>query len=191
MSTTRRAILGATLGAFMLSPLVTGSASADDGTVIDARVNLALGKLFSEHPGSRDLAARSKAILIMPDIVKGGFIVGGSYGEGALRLNDGSGQFGTTTEYYSVGAASVGLQAGIQETSHALFFLTDGALSSFRTSNGWEAGVDAEVTFPEAGFNIGTNSSILEKPVIGFVFDEDGLLAGASLEGAKYTRIDR
>ncbi|MEM1385360.1 MAG: YSC84-related protein, partial [Pseudomonadota bacterium] len=175
------------VAAFAIAPFAATAALAAEGEVIDARVNIALEKLYKEHPGTQELARQAKAILVMPDIVKGGFIVGGSYGEGALRLNDGGGAYRASAEYYSVGAASVGFQAGLQETSHALFFLTDGALAQFRNSNGWEAGVDAEVTFPEAGFNIGTNSSILQKPVVGIVFDEDGLLAGASLEGAKYS----
>ena len=158
--------------------------------MIEARVNLALEKLYRQIPGSRDLAAQAKGILVMPDVIKGGFIVGGAYGEGALRLND-AGAFTRTDSYYSVGALSAGLQAGLQQTSHALFFLTDEALQRFRRADGWQVGADAEVTFPDKGVNLGVDSATLNKPVIGFVFGEDGLLVGASLEGAKYSRILR
>jgi lipid-binding SYLF domain-containing protein len=127
----------------------------------------------------------------MPDVVKGGFIVGGAYGEGALRPNDGSGTYQQSEAYYSVAAGSIGLQIGIQSTSHALFFLTDASLDKFRKADGWTIGADAEVTFPDAGLNVGVDSTSFQKPVVGFVFGEDGLLIGASLEGAKYSKIDR
>ncbi len=85
----------------------------------------------------------------------------------------------------------MGLQIGVQSTSHVLFFMTDAALAKFRSTDGWEIGVDAEVTFPEAGLNAGVDSTTFEKPVIAVVFAEDGLLVGASLAGAKYSPIQR
>lgn len=186
----RRALqaLATTAAAAALPALPANAASAE---VIDARVNLALGKLWQQVPGSQELATRAKGMLVMPNVVKGGLIVGGAYGEGALRLNDPVSGYGPSVAYYSVSAASIGLQAGIQKTSHALFFLTDNALAKFRRADGWEVGADAEVTFPDAGLNIGVDSTSFEKPVIGFVFAEDGLLIGASLQGAKYSLLQR
>ena len=121
----------------------------------------------------------------MPDVVKGGLIIGGSYGEGALRIG------GATDSYYSVAAASVGYQIGVQTTSHALFFMTEAALSSFQRSSGWELGADAEFTVPGDGISLNLDSTTAKSPVIAVIFAQDGLLAGASLEGAKYTRIAR
>jgi len=159
--------------------------------VIDARVNVALGKLWKEVPWARDIADRAKGILVMPEVVKGGFIVGGAYGEGALRLNGPAHVYQNSVGYYSVSAASIGLQIGVQSTSHALFFMTDKALAKFRRADGWEVGADAEVTFPDAGLNAGVDSSTYERPVIGAVFAEDGLMVGVSLAGAKYSPIQR
>lgn len=188
--TRRRAIAAlATTAAAAAIPLVP--ARAADAATIDARVNVALGKLWKQVPSSQELARRAKGMLVMPRVVKGGLIVGGAYGEGALRINDPTTGYGPTAAYYSVSAASVGLQAGIQKTSHVLFFLTDQALAKFRRADGWQIGADAEVTFPDAGVNVGVDSTSYEKPVIGIVFGEDGLLIGASLEGAKYSQIHR
>ena len=50
-------------------------------------------------------------------------------------------------------------------------------------------GADAEITFPEAGMNAQVNSTLLSRPVLGYVFGQDGLMVGASLEGVKYSRI--
>jgi len=194
MTITRRRALGALAATAVVTAVtVTGAlpARAADAAVIDARVNLALGKLWQEVPSARDIAEHAKAMLVMPEVVKGGFIVGGAYGEGALRLNDPAVGYEKHGGYYSVGAASVGLQIGVQTTSHVLFFMTDQALEKFRQADGWEIGADAEVTFPEAGLHAGVDSTTMKKPVIGIVFAKDGLLVGASLEGAKYSPIQR
>lgn len=187
---TRRGVIAAIaiLAGTIVAPM---TAEAADREAIDARVRLALEELYRDVPGARDLAAESKGMLIMPSVVKGGFIVGGSYGEGALRINHPGRGYAGNEEYYSVAAASIGFQAGVQETKHVLFFLTDRALEKFRSSDGWEAGVDAEVTVPDAGANIGVDTTSQSNPVIGVVFGEDGLMLGASLEGAKYSRIVR
>ena len=177
------AIAGACIGA---------PAQAEDREVIDARVNLALGKMWSKLPETRQLSSRARAMLVMPEVLKGGLVIGGSYGEGALLLNDDVlGYEAPAADYYSVGAASVGLQIGVQSSSHVLFFMTDDAVGKFRQSKGWEIGADAEVTFPDAGLNAQTSSTLMENPVIGVVFGQDGFLIGASLEGAKYSRIAR
>ena len=166
-------------------------ALAADAATINSRVNLALNQLYAEVPNARDLAAKAKGMLVMPDVIKGGFILGGAYGEGALRLNDPTQGYEKHGGYFSVGAASVGLQIGVQSTSHVLFFMTDEALEKFRRADGWEIGADAEVTFPDKGLNAGIDSTSYEKPVVGVVFAEDGLLVGVSLEGAKYSPINR
>jgi lipid-binding SYLF domain-containing protein len=179
---TRRRALALAAAAATLAAL---PAAAENRTVIDAKVDLALKELFATVDGSEDLYNRAVGVLIMPDIVKGGLIVGGAYGEGALRVG------GQSVEYYSVAAASIGLQIGVQSSKQALFFMTDEALARFRRADGWEAGVDAEVTFPGAGVNVGADTTTRNAPVVAIVFGEDGLLAGASLEGAKYSRVNR
>ncbi len=187
---TRRQFTAMGAGAAIAS--ATGSVMAEDRAVIDARVRLAITQLYAAIPAAKQLAPRARGMLVMPDVVKGGLIVGGSYGEGALVLNNGSGKYdGAPTEYYSVAAASLGLQIGVQTSSHVLIFMNDRGLSDFRRADGWEVGADAEVTFPEAGLNAQVNSTLLEKPIIGYVFGQDGFLAGVSLEGAKYSKIAR
>lgn len=175
--------LGATLPAL---------AMAEDREVIDARVNLALGRMYSSVPDSRGLSSRARAMLVMPSVLKGGFLLGGAYGEGSLLVNTAErGYEPPSAGYYSVAAASIGLQAGVQTTSHVLFFMTDQALTEFKGAQGWEVGVDAEVTFPEKGLNAQANSTVYNEPVVALVFGGDGLLIGASLEGAKYSPLVR
>ena len=173
------AIAAVTLAA--LSP----AARADDAKVIDTKVQMALKQLYATVPGSQELAQRSKGVLVMPEVTKAGLIVGGAYGEGALLIN------GRTVGYYSVAAASFGLQIGIQQTKHALFFLTQAALEKFRRADGWQLGADAEFTVPDNGVNVNVSTKTSNKPVILVVFGQDGLLAGVSMEGSKYSKINR
>ena len=170
----------------------TTPARAEDREVINARVNFALGRMWSKIPVTRKLSSRAQAMLVMPDIVKAGLIVGGAYGEGALLLNDPKkGYEAPPVGYYSVAAASVGLQLGLQSSSHVLFFMTQQAVQKFRAADGWQIGADAEVTFPDAGLNAKVTTQLVNKPVIGYVFGQDGFLAGVSLEGAKYSKVVR
>lgn len=177
---TRRAMFAAATAA-----LLAGPAAAESAQEIRENVALAEETLYRDVAGARELAERAEGVLIMPDVVKGGLIVGGSYGEGALKIN------GAIDSFYSVAAASIGYQIGVQKTSHALFFMTPSALRKFQNADGWEVGADAEVTVPGDGVSANVDSTSLKSPVIAIVFAQDGLLAGASLEGAKYSRIAR
>ncbi len=185
-----RRIALALVAALLAAPLLPAPAASADRAVIDARVDLALSELYATVPGAQALAERARGVLVIPAVVKGGFLLGAAYGEGSLLLPTGSGAL-QPVAYYSVAAASVGLQAGIQESSQALFFLTPEALAAFRASDGWEAGVDAEVTILDGGAAVGLSTAEAQKPVVAIVFGSDGLLLGASLEGSKYSPIQR
>jgi lipid-binding SYLF domain-containing protein len=175
----------------MASSAIAAPAMASDRAVIDNRVQLALERLYAKMPDARELASRARGMLVMPSVLKGGFILGGAYGEGALLTGGAQGLQAPAAGYYSVASASVGLQLGVQSSHHVLFFMTDAALDRFRRADGWEIGADAEVTLPESGLALQLNSTVTNKPIIGVVFGQDGFLLGASLEGAKYSPIVR
>mgnify|MGYP001232723340 FL=1 len=152
---------------------------------IDNASESVLKKLFSLNPDSVSVFDRAAGVLIMPSITKAGFGLGGSYGEGVLQIR------GVSVDYYSVASASYGFQLGAQQYSHVLFFMTQEALRDFRTIDGWEIGADAEVTFRDAGYAYGISSNTVTKPIYGIIFNQKGIMAGASLEGAKYSRLIR
>lgn len=179
-----RRLFTTALAALALTAAATAT-RAEDAAVIDTKVRMALEQMFSQVPGSRDLFNRANGVLVMPEVTKAGLIVGGAYGEGALLVNN------ATVGYYSVAAASIGFQIGVQQTKHALFFLTQSALEKFRRADGWELGADAEFTVPDEGVNINVSTETANKPVILVVFGQDGLLAGVSMEGSKYSKINR
>jgi lipid-binding SYLF domain-containing protein len=150
---------------------------------IDAGVDGALAQLFNSVPGSRDLAGKAAGVLVFPDVVSAGFIVGGSYGQGALR------KAGTTTAYYSVGAGSVGLLAGAQSKAMYLLFMTPESLKKFEASEGWTAGADASVAIAEVGADASVSSKTAKAPIIGFVQTNGGFMANLSLDGTKFNKL--
>lgn len=150
---------------------------------IDARADATLNHLYSNYPATREIADKSTGILVMPLVTEGGFIVGGGYGRGALRVG------GVTVDYYSATKGSVGFQIGAQQFAHVLFFMTEDALGRFRRATGWVAGADVEYVFNDQGGNLRADTVTTTAPVVAVVFGQAGALVGASLEGMKYTRI--
>jgi lipid-binding SYLF domain-containing protein len=175
-----------TLGALASTTAITacGNGVGSRGPEkIDARVDTTLNYLYTNYPNTRDLAAKSTGILVMPLVTEGGLIVGGGYGRGALRINN------VTVDYYSATKGSVGLQIGAQQFAHVLFFMTEDALEGFRRSLGWAAGADIEYVFRDKGENLRAETTTSTAPVVAVIFGQAGALAGVSLEGMKYTRI--
>ena len=182
----RRGFLTASGAALVLAGCqntVLGNGIGSKGAAqIDGRVDKTRDYLFNEYPGTRDLASRAFGVLFMPLVTEAGFGIGGGYGRGALRIN------GATVDYYSATRATIGFQIGAQQYAHALFFMTDAALSGFRRSNGWAAGAEVRYATPEQGAALGKETTELD-PVIGLIFGQQGLIAGATLAGVKYSRI--
>ena len=179
----RRALIGAAGSSLILAASCGNGVGSGGGAQIDARVDATRDFLFSTFPGTRDLEAKSFGVLYMPLVTEAGFFVGGAYGRGALRINN------VTVDYYSTTRASYGLQIGAQQYAHALFFMTEGALADFRSSSGWAASADLRYATPDkGGASIGKETTELD-PVIALVFGQSGLIAGATLAGSKYTRI--
>lgn len=178
--TRRGFILGGS--AFALSACSNGVGS-QGGPRIDQRVDATRDFLFSRYPATQELAGRASGILWMPLITEAGFGVGGSFGRGALRIND------VTVDYYSATQATFGLQIGAQQYAHALFFMTPDALAKFRQSSGWALGADAKYALNDQGETLLADSNTVLNPVLAFVFGQAGAIVGATLEGTKYNRI--
>lgn len=177
------AILAACLGMmFFVSPALTLAASA---TEIDIGVSETLKKFKTEVPGGAQFLSRAKGVLVFPKVIKAGFGIGGEYGEGALLIN------GATVDYYSTAAASIGLQLGAQSKSLVVVFLATDSLQYFRNSKGWKAGVDGSVAVVEWGAGEDINTIDIEDPIVGFVFSNKGLMFNLTLEGSKFTRLNK
>jgi lipid-binding SYLF domain-containing protein len=151
---------------------------------IEANVDAAL-KLFDQVKGGKEFLQKARGVLVLPGVFKAGLIVGGEYGEGALRIG------GKTVDYYSIAAGSFGLQIGAQQKNVIIIFMDEGALKSFRASAGWKVGADGSV----AAINVGAGASIdttqIKETIVSVIFGQKGLMANATIEGAKLTKIVR
>lgn len=161
------------------------NAHAASAKEIDIEVQAALERFKSEVNGGKAFLKKADGVLVFPDIIKAGIGIGGEYGEGALLVN------GKTVQYYSTAAASIGFQLGAQQKTVVLVFLDRKKLADFRDSDGWEVGVDGSVALIEWGAGKDINSIEIDEPIVGFVFNNKGLMYNLTLEGSKITRIDR
>lgn len=160
-----------------------GLAAAASRADIDTDVNAALEKLYRESPAARALAETAVGILVFPQVVKGGLLIGGQYGDGALRKG------GKTVGYYNTAAVSYGLQAGAQTFGYALFFMTAEALAYLDRSDGWEIGVGPSVVVVDEGMAKTLTTTTAKEGIYAFVFGQKGLMAGVGIQGSKITRI--
>ncbi|MGD0231485.1 MAG: lipid-binding SYLF domain-containing protein [Syntrophorhabdales bacterium] len=163
----------------------TGIACAASAAGIDADANAALVKLYEDSPVAKALADKAVGILVFPNIVKAGFIVGAHYGEGALL------QQGKTVGYYNSVAGSYGLQAGIQTFGYVLFLMTSRAVEYLERSSGWEIGVGPSIVIVDKGVAKTLTTTTAKSDVYAFIFDQKGLMAGLGLQGSKITKISK
>ncbi|KIP13160.1 hypothetical protein KY49_488 [Burkholderia sp. MSHR3999] len=160
------------------------AASASKRESIDASVNATLSRLYSTVPGSRELVAKSRGILVFPNVLQAGLIVGGQSGNGALRVG------GSTIGYYNTSSLSVGLQAGAQSKAIVFLFMTQDALDSFRKTDGWSAGADASVAVVKVGANGAVDTNTATAPVQVLVLTNAGLMGDLSVNGTKVTKLN-
>ena len=152
---------------------------------IDRNVDAAYQQLLASSPEIRDLADQSVAILVFPTVTKGGFMIGGQYGEGAMLRE------GDTTGYYSLAGISYGLQIGGQQFSYAMFFLNDAALQYFRDNDGWEAGSGPTLVGGREGWSASMGTNNLQGDIVPVFYGQAGLMAGVGLQGTKITKLER
>jgi lipid-binding SYLF domain-containing protein len=169
--------------------LIIGSFSASSyaatASEIDASVNASLDRFVNQVKGAKEFLNAAKGVLIIPKVIEGALVVGAEYGEGALRIG------GKTVGYYNVAAASFGYQIGGEEKDIIIVFMNQAVLKKFRVSQNWQAGVDAKVTLINVGADESLNTAKFKQPVVGFVFGQKGLMAGATIEGAKFTKMKK
>lgn len=173
-------LISALLLAGVLSANPVFAASAAE---IDKDVALSLEKLYASSLAAQELSKVSKGILVFPNVIKAGLVVGGQYGDGALLVD------GQTAGYYNTVAASYGLQAGAQSFGYAMFLMTDEALSYLKKSKGWEVGVGPTVVVMDEGKAKSLTTSTAKEDIYAFIFGQKGLMAGIGLQGSKISRI--
>ncbi len=161
----------------------TSAPVADAQKQIEHDVNATLERLYSTAPDSRELIKKANGVLVFPNVIAAGYVIGGQYGDGQLRVH------GRTAGNYNLASLSVGLQIGAQSKAVVLLFMTQEALDKFRQSEGWAAGADASVAVLKVGVNGAIDVNSTSGPVLAFVLTNAGLMANLTLEGTKISRV--
>jgi len=159
------------------------SANAATKEDLDRSSTEALQKLYKTNVIAQALSEKARAVLIFPNMKKAGLVFGGAYGEGELKQGD------KVDGYYNSVTASVGLQAGVQEYGYAVFLMTPKAETYLRKSHGWELGVGPTIVLVDEGKAKNFSTSTVKDDAYAFVFDQEGLMAGVSIEGTKISKI--
>jgi lipid-binding SYLF domain-containing protein len=178
MKRTKPILAGLILAAITL--LTTGTASAD--LVSDSR--RALQQLVAQNPAAAKCKSKAVAVLVFPDIVKAGFIIGAQSGQGILFLH------GRPGGRYRTVAGSYGLQAGVQKYGYALFLMNQDAVNWVNNTRGWEIGTGPSVVIVDKGMARSFSTDTLHSGIYAFTFDQQGLMAGLGLQGSKIMRVD-
>jgi len=163
-------------------PVASYAATASE---IDASVNASLDRFVKEVKGAQEFLNAAKGVLIIPKVIEGALVVGAEYGEGSLMIS------GKTVGYYNIASASFGYQIGGEQKDIIIVFMNNKVLNKFRSSKNWSVGVDAKVTLINVGVDESLNSAKIKQPVVGFVFGQKGLIAGATIEGSKFTKMKK
>ena len=173
---------------FTVSTVTVSDASASESNEskrreLDAKVHGTLSKLYTTVKGSRELVDKANGVLVFPSVIKVGFVAGGEYGEGALRVG------GKSVGYYNTVSGSFGLQAGAQSKAVIFLFMTHDALNSFRHSKGWSVGGEGSVALLKVGANGSLDTTTATAPVSAIVLTNAGLMGDVSLSGTKVSRL--
>lgn len=167
--------------AFSLLNIAPAFAENKHALLMDAEA--ALQSLYEHNAGAKALGEQSAGILVFPNIVRAGFIVGGSGGDGVLFKK------GKAVAFYNSGSASIGFQAGVQTFGYAVFLIKESTVRKFQNSKGWDIGAAPTLVVVDSGFGKEVNTAALQSDLYAFIFDQKGLMAGVGLQGQKITKI--
>lgn len=184
MTKTMQRLLTITMTMAVVLAVSAGAArAAATAEEIDAKASAALKELYEKTPAAKKLGNEAVAVLVFPNIGKGGFVLAGSYGTGALYKG------GKQSGFYNTAEVSYGFQAGIEKYAYALFFMTEEALAYLDKSEGFELGAGPSLTVVDEGIAKGLGTTQSRDDIYGFVFGQQGLMGGIGLKGSKITRI--
>lgn len=154
------------LTAIAASMAFAGSAYAQEAD-LKTEAYSALQRCAAVAPSCADQVASATGVLVFPEVVSANLIVGGAGGDGVLYVNN------EVQGYYDIGKASIGLQAGVDETAMVFVFRSAESLANLSDGKEWELGAESGLTVVKASADA---SAISGDPIV-YVFDSNGLNA--------------
>lgn len=128
-----------------------------------------------------NMLARAQGLVIVPSMVKGGFVAGGAYGRGVFLTRQPNGPWSAPT-FISMANGSVGFQVGIQSTDVVLVFCTKRSVDSFLNGK-FTLGVDAAVAAGPIGRQASAGTDLALTSEVYSYSRSRGLFLGAAIDG--------
>lgn len=130
---------------------------------------------------ARQLLQRARAVMIVPRLFKGGFIVGGEGGEGVL-LARGPGGVWSDPAFYAIGSASLGFQAGLEQSEMILLVMTQRGLDALLRDQ-FKVGAQAGIAVATLGSGVEGAANPGGADIVVWS-SSSGLYAGVALNGS-------
>ncbi len=157
------------------------------GIVDDAAATVERFKTYKDLAKFQEFIAKAHSVVVLPTVVKVGFIGGAEGGNGVLLTRGADGAWGHPA-FYVLGAASVGFQIGIQDTEVILVIRSEKALNAILEHQG-KLGADFGITVGLMGVGMEASTTAnVGADVVAFAHSVIGLYGGLSLEGAVLAR---
>jgi len=169
------------LSAWIATPAPSLAADADDAQALVEKAQITLNGFMrdKEYSWMHENLAKAKGVLIYPQVLKAGFILGGSGGTGVLVMRDAGKKDWTDPAFYTLGSVTFGLQIGGEAAEVVMLVMTQKAVDTlFSTS--MKLGADASIAAGPVG--TGAKANIVAD-FISFAKSK-GAYAGINLEGA-------
>ena len=185
MTLDRRTVLTGT-AALLVSPAATSSIALADArrqSLVDQSLNTARKVLSGkDFPDALKLMPKARGLLIIPELVQGGFIIGAAGGRGVMVSRSGPGNW-SYPAFYGMGSGSVGLQVGGKVSEIIFIVLTEKGLQAL-LDHKFKVGAEAGVTMVAVGAGFeGATTGAGGADIVAFA-NSNGLFAGVSLEGS-------
>lgn len=180
---TGRAAIAAGMLAGLALALPAAAASKTEELVETARFAVERMLNDPDQPEIRPVVEKARGVLIIPELIKGGLIIGAEGGTGVLLARGADGTW-SSPAFYTLYAGSFGLQAGGQVSSTIFALMNDGAVSAFM-KNEFKLGADASVAVGPLGSGIEASTTTNLSADIYAFSRTAGLFGGGALEGAK------
>jgi lipid-binding SYLF domain-containing protein len=181
----RRTVLAGTAAA-IASPFlaaVPALADARRQSLVDQSLRSA-SKVLSgkDYPDALRNMGKARGVIIVPELVQGGFILGAAGGRGVL-MGRTSPNHWTYPAFYNLGSGSVGFQAGAKVSEIVFIILTEKGLAAI-LDHKYKFGAEAGVTMVAVGIGLeGASTAATGADIVAYA-NSNGLFAGASLEGS-------
>lgn len=147
-----------------------------------ARIALTTLRNDPDHPNLKSTLARAKAVLIIPSLLKAGFLIGGEGGSGVLLVRNANGEW-SAPAFYTLASGSIGLQVGVQDAEVLFAVMTDKGLQQV-IKNQFKMGADASVALGPIGGGVEASTTLNMGADIYAFSKTRGAFAGGSFEGS-------